>query len=120
MFGKLSLSNQSFLLVSCILPLFLLFGCHSSAKIPPELETQLKVSGVKDVTLDFTYQSPDLPDKKYLAITVTYNFSTAEGTPQKEYRGFILKLEDGNWKVDHNTSYTKNSERAKLLMEGKK
>src|ERR1051325_6897617 len=98
----------------------LLSGCSGSGKIPPELENQLKSTGVKDINLDFSFQSPDMPDKKYLALTVTYNFSTADGTPQKEYRGYILKRDNGSWKVEHSTGYTKNSSRAKDLMEGRK
>jgi hypothetical protein len=96
------------------------YSCSKSERIPVELENQLRAGGVQDINLDFTYQSPDVPDKKYMAITVTYNFSTADGTLQKEYRGFILKLENGSWKTDHNTSYTKNTEKAKSLLEGKK
>jgi hypothetical protein len=95
-------------------------SCSKSDHIPPELNDLLKASGVQDIKLDFTYQTPDIPNRKYQAITVTYNFSTADGTPQKEYRGFILKYENDTWKVDHSTSYTKSAEKAKSLLEGKK
>ena len=95
-------------------------SCSKSDHIPPELNDQLMASGVQDIKLDFTYQNPDIPNKKYQAITVTYNFSTADGTPQKEYRGFILKYENDTWKMDHSTSYTKSAEKAKSLLEGKK
>lgn len=112
-------SHHSLLLIFLGL-LLLNYSCSSSERIPVELEQRLRAGGVQDINLDFTYQSPDVPDKKYMAITVTYNFSTADGTLQKEYRGFILKLENGSWKTDHNTSYTKSSEKAKSLLEGKK
>src|ERR1044072_8128151 len=95
-------------------------ACSKNNQIPVELENQLRSTDVRDINSDFIYQSPDHTDKKYIALTVTYNFWTADGYTQKEYPGFILKLENGGWKVDHSTAYTKNSEKAKSLLEGKK
>jgi hypothetical protein len=96
------------------------FGCSRNSHIPSDLDRQLRSNDVKDIQADFEFQAPEFPDKKYLALTVTYNFSTADGTPQKEYRGFILKLDNGSWTVDRASAYTKSGDKAKSLLEGKK
>lgn len=118
----LMLSQKSSTLLVILLLVFLggLSACSKAERLPTELENQLRSTDVRDINADYSFQSPDIPNKKYLALTVTYNFSTADGSPQKEYRGFILKLEDGIWKVDRSTAYTKNGEKAKSLLEGKK
>jgi hypothetical protein len=90
----------------------------SSQAIPQSLDNYLKSNGVVDIQVDYEYSLPSIPDKKYLAVTATYNFSTAEGKPQKEYLGYILKLVDNDWKIDRNTTYTKTEQKAKDLLSG--
>ena len=80
----------------------------------------LKNHGVQEYHLDLNYQNPDYPDKKYISLTATYNFATAEGKPQREFLGYILVRDGADWKVSNNTTYTKNEQKAKDILAGGK
>lgn len=109
----------SFLLTTL---LFLgLAGCRSANDdIPKDLADLFKNNAVKEYKTDLSYEHPDIPDKKYLSFTVQHSFSSSDGEPQKEHLGYILKKENGEWKVEKNTSYTNKPERAKDLLKGVK
>jgi hypothetical protein len=103
--------------------LILIIGASSSCKkpeieVPKAIQEFLKNQGVQETIVDLEYSNPSIPNKKYMSLTVTYNFSTSDGKPQKEFLGFILKLDENEWKVDRNTSYTKSDQKAKELLSG--
>src|SRR5262245_55429370 len=86
--------------------IFLLFSMlffaacsKSGGQVPKSLEDLLKRQGVKEMQVDLQYQSPDIPDKKYISLTVTYNFASAEGKLQKEFLGYIMKSDGNDWKI---------------------
>lgn len=118
------MNTQPFLKTAIILALSVLLlgfsACdkNKNSQIPKSLADYLKNQGVQEMQVDLLYQPSDIPDKKYISLTATYNFATASGTPQKEFLGYILKKEGNNWKVDHNTNYTKNEQTAKDLILG--
>jgi hypothetical protein len=91
---------------------------NKNSQIPKSLADYLKNQGVQDMQVDLLYQPSDIPDKKYISLTATYNYATSSGAPQKEFLGYVLKKEGSNWKVDHNTNYTKNEQTAKDLILG--
>ena len=101
--------------------ILLSFSCSKSTdNVPKSLEEMLKSHGVQDIQLDLNYQTPEFPDKKYISLTATYNFASAEGKPQREFLGYILKRDGQDWKVDKNTTYTKNEQKAKDILNGGK
>jgi hypothetical protein len=103
--------------------IILIIGTSSSCKkpeleAPKSLQEYLKNQGVQETVIDLEYSNPSIPNKKYMSLMVTYNFSTSDGKPQKEFLGFILKLDENEWKVDRITSYTKSDQKAKELFSG--
>jgi hypothetical protein len=97
-------------------------SCNKNDReIPKSLQEYLKNQGIQETIIDLDYSTLDIPDKRYVSLTVTYNFSTSDGTPQKELLGFILKLDDNIWKIDRGATHTKSEKKAKeLLLGGKK
>src|SRR5213083_3395903 len=88
-------------------------SCSSNeSKVKKLLQESLKAHGVTDVVVDLFYTDPDLPDKAYTSATLTYNFATAEGKPQREFIGFILAREGDGWRIERNVSYTKEPQQA--------
>jgi hypothetical protein len=49
----------------------------------------------------------------------TYTFGSGSGELQREYSGYILKREGGQWMVEENTSYTKDAQKAADILMGK-
>ncbi|HSE37273.1 MAG TPA: hypothetical protein VLG74_08230 [Blastocatellia bacterium] len=80
----------------------------------------MKNQGVTDLQVDSFVTDPSLPGKAYTSATVTYNFATSGGTPQKEFLGFILTQEGSGWRIERNTTYTKDQEHAVKLLAGGK
>jgi hypothetical protein len=115
---KFPMPKKLFFLIS--ISIFLFTSCSKRDEVPKSLEEMLKSHGVQEIQLDLNYQSPEFPDKKYVSLTATYNFATAEGKPQREFLGYILKREGQDWKVDRNVTYTKNEQKAKVLLSGGK
>ena len=119
------MKNSLTLKIGILLTLACLSAVYSACdrkqkQIPKTLEDLLKNNGAQDMQVDLVYQTPDIPDKKYLSLTVTYNYATASGSPQKEFLGYVLKQEGQEWKIDHSTSYTKNEQTARDLILGNK
>ena len=84
------------------------------------VEQYLKNQAVQEVKLDLFHSTPDLPDKAYVSVTVTHNFANAEGKPQLEFLGYILKRDGQNWSVERSTGYTKEEQKAKTFLAGGK
>jgi hypothetical protein len=105
-----------------ILIVFMFLLCTSCKKsdeeIPKSLHEYLLKQGIQEMVVDLDYSTLDIPDKKYMSLTVTYNFSTSDGTPQKEFLGFILKKDTNEWQIDKGITYTKSEKRAKELLTG--
>lgn len=106
-----------------LLQIVLLLSIFSACKeqksaVPKALQDYLNNQGVQETVVDMDYTSPTVPDRRYLSITVTYNFSTSSGKPQKEYLGFILKQDGSGWQIDRHTTYTVNQQKAKDLLAG--
>jgi hypothetical protein len=109
------------LLFFFILLLTFASACNSKQeKARKAVEEKLKNQGVREMTVDFFHPADNMPDKAYIAVTVTYNFATSDGTFQKEYLGYILKQDGQNWAVERNTLYTKEKDRAENALAGRK
>ena len=96
-------------------------GCSNpSEKARLAVEEHLKNQKIQDLKLDLFCTNPSFPDKAYASVTITHSFANAEGQPQKEYLGYILKQDGREWKVDHSATYTKEQQRAMDLVAGVK
>lgn len=96
-------------------------SCSSNeSKVKKVLQESLKVHGVTDIVVDLFYTDPNFPDKAYTSATLTYNFATAEGKPQREFSGFVLAREGDGWRIERNVSYTKEPQQAAKYLAGGK
>lgn len=109
------------LLVLCVGTVFAAASCSSNeSKVKKMLEESLKAHGVTEIIVDLFYTDRNFPDKAYTSATLTYNFATAEGKPQREFIGFILAREGNGWRIERNTSYTKEQQQAAKYLAGGK
>ena len=76
----------------------------------------------KEVKIDLFHTDKQVPDKAYAGVMTTYTFGSGSGELQREYSGYILRREGGQWTVEENTRYTKDAQKAGeiLLGRGKK
>lgn len=96
-------------------------SCSSNeSKVKKMLQEYLKPHGVTDIVVDFFYTDPNFPDKAYASATVTYNFATAEGKPQREFIGHVLTREGDGWRIERSVRYTKESRQAAQYLAGGK
>jgi len=108
-------------LVILILTTLLTLSCSTeSSEAEAVLTSYLKERGVKEVQIDLFATNPGNNDNAYISATITHNFATAEGNPQKEYVGYILTKSDGKWSVQRNAKYTKEKDKALLYLSGSK
>lgn|ERR1700754_2503811 len=84
------------------------------------VEDSLKSLGIRDMTVDLYHPADNMPDRAYIAVTITHNFATGDGSFQKEYLGYILKQDGQNWAIEKSTVYTKNPAQAELALAGRK
>lgn len=105
------------IIIICMSLMFLSCKKYNS-EVPEPLQEYLKNQGIQETIVDLDYSNSTIPDKKYISLTVTYNFSTSDGKPQKEFLGFILRMIGNEWKVDRNTTYTKSKTMALELLSG--
>jgi hypothetical protein len=92
----------------------------NESKAKKVIQEYLKSQGVTELTLDSFVTSPNNPGKAYTSATVTYNFATSDGRPQREFLGFILAKEGSGWRVEHPTGYTKDEQQAIKFLAGLK
>lgn len=90
----------------------------NESKVKKLLQESLKQHGVTDVVVDLFYPDPNSPDKAYTSATITYNFATAEGKPQREFLGFILARDGDSWRVERPASFTKDKQKAAAILAG--
>ena len=114
--------KQRFILFALLaVTLAFMSACSNpSEKARLAVEEHLKNQKIQDLKLDLFCTNPSFPDKAYASVTITHSFANAEGTPQKEYLGYILKQDGRDWKVDHSATYTKEQQRAMDLVAGVK
>src|SRR3989442_5575615 len=109
------------LLALCAGTVFATMSCSSNeSKVKKTIEESLKPHGVTEIIVDLFYTDPKFPDKAYTSATLTYNFATADGRPQREYLGFILAREGDGWRIEQNTNYTKEKQKAATYLTGGK
>ena len=109
--------------------IFALFACmltgicacsSPSDKAKLAIEQYLKSQKIQDLKLDLFCTNPSFPDKAYASVTVTHSFSNAQGQPQKEFLGYILKQDGNEWRVEHSATYTTEEQRARDFVAGVK
>jgi hypothetical protein len=107
---------------SVFLSSLLLAAACSSAQEQGQKAVQefLKNQGVRELKTDAFYTDPAFPDKAYISVDVTYNFASSRGTPQHDYMGFILAREGKAWKIEKNTYYTKDEQKAREILSGQR
>lgn len=93
---------------------------QEKARKAVEEKLQSQGVGVREMVVDFFHPADNMPDKAYIAVTITHNFATGEGNFQKEYLGYILKQDGPNWTVERNAAYTKDKARAESVLAGGK
>lgn len=93
---------------------------RNDTKVKKVIEDHLKGQGVKDLVVDMFYTDPNIADKAYTSATITYNFAGADGKLKHEYLGYIMAREGEGWRIERNTSYTKEEQRAATLLAGGK
>ena len=109
------------LFVLCALTMAVISACSSASdKARLAVEQHLKNQKIQDLKLDLFCTNPSFPDKAYASVTVTHSFSNAEGKPQKEFLGYILKQDGREWRVEQSATYTKEQQRAMDLVAGVK
>ena len=92
----------------------------NDAKAKQALQEHLKGQGVTDLTVDLFYTDPNAPDKAYASATATYSFAGSDGKLKREFLGYILVREGAGWKVERNTSYTTERQKAATYLAGGK
>lgn len=115
-------STQPYALLCFLLLLAALVGACSSRqeKARKAVEEYLKNQGVRELVVDYFHPANNLPDKAYIAVTITYNQGSSSGEFQKERNGYILKQDGPNWQVERNTAHTTDQDRAERLLAGEK
>jgi hypothetical protein len=113
--------NRAFVVIVCVGTVLATLSCSSNeSQAKKVLEAYLKPHGVGEIIVDLFYTDPNFPNKAYTSATVTYNFASAGGKAQKEFLGFILAREGDAWKIERNSSYTKEKQQAATYLAGGK
>jgi hypothetical protein len=110
-----------FALLACVGTVVFFSSCTSNeSKAKKVIQEYLKNQGVTDIAMDSFFTSPNDPGKAYTSATVTYNFATSDGRPQREFLGFILAKEGSGWRIERSTGYTKDEQQAIKFIAGLK
>lgn len=119
--AQLRLYSRRLLILSFALLLLASLSCASKeTKARKTVEEYLKNQGVRELQVAMFHPSKDDPAKAYIAVDVTYNFATVQGTFQREYLGYILRQEGRDWVVEKPAGYTKDQTKAEDYIAGKK
>jgi len=119
--GRLRNRTFVFTLLVCLFTVFTTTACTSNeAKARKAIEEYMKNQGITDLKMDSFFTDPKFPGKAYTSATVTYNFASSGGNPQREFLGFILAQEGNGWRIERSASYTKDQEQAAKLLAGLK
>ena len=109
-----------FAFLLCLNVLFFTSCSSNEAKAKKVIQEYLKNQGVSDLQMDSFFTDPNFPGKAYTSATVTYNFASSGGNPQREFLGFIMAQEGNGWRIERPAAYTKNQEQASKFLSGVK
>ena len=119
--GRLRIRTFAFTLLLCLGTVFSTTSCSTNeAKAKKVIQEYMKNQGITELIMDSFFTDPKFPGKAYTSATVTYNFASSGGNPQREFLGFILTQEGDGWRIERATSYTKDKVQAAKLLEGGK
>ena len=108
-------------LLVCMGTVFATTSCSTNeSKAKKVIQEYMKNQGITDLTVDSFFTDPNTPGKAYTSATVTYNFASSGGNPQREFLGFILTQEGNGWRIERATSYTKDQQQAAKYLAGGK
>ena len=122
---RAGLSARILFIPPCVLlwrPCFHLLFKRSCGRRRLSILEYLKTHGApdaKEVKIDLFHTDKQVPDKAYAGVMTTYTFGSGSGELQREYSGYILRREGGQWTVEENTSYTKDAQKAAEILQGK-
>jgi hypothetical protein len=117
------LRNRTFVLtlLLCLSAAFSTTSCSTNkGKAKTLIQEYMKNQGITDLTVDSFFTNPAVPGKAYTSATVTYNFASSSGNPQRDFLGFILAQEGSGWRIERTSSYTKDQQQASKLLAGGK
>lgn len=110
-----------FTLLLCLGTLFSATACATNeSKAEKVIKEYLKNQGITDLKVDSFFINPNIPGKAYTSATVTHNFASSGGNPQREFLGFILAQEGSGWRVERSAGYTKDEQQAAKYIAGGK
>lgn len=110
-----------FTLLVCAGAIFATTSCASNeSKARKIIQEYMKNQGITDLKVDSFFTNPSVPGKAYTSATVTYNFASAGGNPQREFLGFILAQEGSGWRIERPSGYTKDEQQAAKFLAGGK
>lgn len=119
--GRLRNRTFVFTLFLCLGAVFSTTSCASNeSKAKKLIQEYMKNQGITDLKVDSFFTDPNSPGKAYTSATVTYNFASSGGNPQREFLGFILTQEGDGWRIEGTASYTKDQQQATKLLAGGK
>ena len=119
--GRLRNRTFFFILLLCLGTVFSATACSSNeSKAKKLIQEYMKNQGMTDLIVDSFITDPNVPGKAYTSATVTYNFASSGGNPQREFLGFILTQEGAGWRIERIASYTKDQQQAAKLLAGGK
>jgi hypothetical protein len=96
-------------------------SCSSNqSKAKKAIEEYLKGQGATNIVMDLFYTNKSSPDKAYTSATITYNFASSSGNPQREFLGFILARDGDGWRIEKDSGYTKEEAQAARFLAGGK
>jgi len=105
----------------CCIAVFATSACSSNeAKAKKLIQEYMKNQGITDLKVDSFFTSKDAPGKAYTSATVTYNFASSGGNPQREFLCFILTREGDGWRIERSAGYTKDEQQAAKFIAGQK
>ena len=105
------------LAVACSCATLSLMGCSSDkSKAKVLIAEYMKGQGVTDITIDVFHTSNSYPGKAYTSATVTYNFASSDGKPQREFLGFVLNRVGNDWHIEKNSRYTAEENQAEKFL----
>ena len=119
---NVSLSKRAILLglFLCLAAAFTTACSSDESKARTLIQEYMKNQGVTDLKVDSFITDPSMPGKAYTSATVTYNFASSAGNPQREFLGFILTQEGSGWRIERPAAYTKDQQYAVKLLGGLK
>src|SRR6185437_4389534 len=105
----------------CAGAIFATTSCASNeSKARKIIQEYMKNQGITDLKVDSFFTNPNAPGKAYTSATVTYNFASSGGNPQREFLGFILAQEGSGWRIERTSAYTKDEQQAAKFLAGGK